>query len=100
MKNLKNKLIYFWRYWFWQLSRLFVLLYIRPKFNFKLIKGSDKIPKPPFIMVSNHGTFFDPWIFSGIRFLRNCSSWNSPGIFRSISVFRNHSFRKYKWFSV
>ncbi len=59
---MKNKLIYFWRYWFWQIGRAFVLFYIRPKFNFKLNKESDPIPKPPFIMVSNHGTFFDPWI--------------------------------------
>ncbi len=59
---MKNKLIYFWRYWFWQISRVFVYLYIRPKFNFTLSKESDPIPKPPFIMVSNHGTFFDPWI--------------------------------------
>ena len=26
------------------------------------IIGGDKIPKPPFIMISNHGTFFDPWL--------------------------------------
>jgi 1-acyl-sn-glycerol-3-phosphate acyltransferase len=33
-----------------------------PLYRFKKSKDSDKLPKPPFIIVSNHGTFFDPWI--------------------------------------
>lgn len=59
---MKNKLIYIWRYWFWQLSRVFCYLYLRRKFNLKVDGGDCKIPKPPFIMISNHGTFFDPWL--------------------------------------
>ncbi len=59
---MKKKLIYFWRYFFWNLSRIFVFLYLRPKFNLVIDKNAPKIPKPPFIMVSNHGTFFDPWL--------------------------------------
>lgn len=59
---IKKKIYYFFRYWFWALSRLFVFLYIRPKFNLVREKGADPIPQPPFIMIANHGTFFDPWI--------------------------------------
>jgi len=32
---------------------------------FQEIKRFHKIPKPPFVIVSNHGTFFDPWIIGG-----------------------------------
>lgn len=53
---------HFPRYAFWAMSRPFVWFFIRPKFNIVTEKGSDPVPKPPFIMISNHGTFFDPWI--------------------------------------
>lgn len=59
---MKKKLIYFWRYWFWNLCRQFVFFYLRQKFNLVIDKNAPPIPKPPFIMVSNHGTFFDPWL--------------------------------------
>jgi hypothetical protein len=59
---MNKKIKYLFRYWFYSLSTLFVKLYIRPKFNLVIEKGSDPIPNPPFILVSNHSTFFDPWI--------------------------------------
>lgn len=62
MTVIQKKLTYFSRYAYWLLSKSFIHLYIRPKFNIVKEKGSDPIPKPPFIMISNHGTFFDPWI--------------------------------------
>lgn len=43
-------------------SRLFVRFWLKPKYNFSRTKSSDPLPKPPFVIVSNHGTFFDPWI--------------------------------------
>lgn len=59
---MKNSGPFYWfRYWFWALSRLFVVIYVRRKFNIHLTK-SDPMPKPPFLMIGNHGTFFDPWI--------------------------------------
>lgn len=53
---------YIWRYAFWTINRFFVILIIRPKFNVQKSDDSDSLPKPPFIIVANHGTFFDPWI--------------------------------------
>jgi 1-acyl-sn-glycerol-3-phosphate acyltransferase len=44
------------------LSKLFINLILRRKYHFKLSTESQKFPKPPFIVISNHGTFFDPWI--------------------------------------
>lgn len=59
---MKEKLTYLLRYWFWAVSRLITLVYIRPKFNL-VVKNKDvKIPKRPFIIVANHGNFFDPWL--------------------------------------
>ncbi len=49
----------------WQLSRVFVYAVLRPKYGVKIEQGSDPVPPTPFIMVSNHGTFFDPWLSGG-----------------------------------
>lgn len=59
---MKKKIVYLWRYIFWGLSRIFVYTYLVPKFNLKIDKDADPIPNPPFIMISNHATFFDPWL--------------------------------------
>ncbi|MBN2341393.1 MAG: 1-acyl-sn-glycerol-3-phosphate acyltransferase [Deltaproteobacteria bacterium] len=59
---MKKKLIYFHRWLFWTFSRLFCVVYLRPKFKLEVRNTEQKIPKRPFIMVSNHGTFFDPWL--------------------------------------
>lgn len=84
---MKNRLTYLWRYFYWALSRIFVYTYIRPKFNVVVEKNSDPIPKPPFIMVSNHGTFFDPWIvghFSKypVSIMNNEDAFHAPWIIR------------------
>lgn len=49
----------------WQISRLFVIGYVRPAFRLTREAGCDPLPSPPFIVVSNHGTFFDPWLVGG-----------------------------------
>ena len=59
---MTDRLEYFHRWSFWALSRLFSFVYLRPKFRLEVRNTDKKIPKPPFIMVSNHGTFFDPWL--------------------------------------
>jgi 1-acyl-sn-glycerol-3-phosphate acyltransferase len=46
-------------------SRTFVWCYLWFLYRFRKSKDSHKIPKPPFVIVSNHGTFFDPWIIGG-----------------------------------
>jgi 1-acyl-sn-glycerol-3-phosphate acyltransferase len=48
---------------FWQaLSRPFVHFLVRRNYTFRLTDQSDRFPKPPFVAVANHGTFFDPWL--------------------------------------
>jgi 1-acyl-sn-glycerol-3-phosphate acyltransferase len=59
---MKKRLIYFRRWFFWALSRLFSFVYLRPRFRLEVRDTDKRIPQRPFIMVSNHGTFFDPWL--------------------------------------
>ena len=84
---MKKKLLYLYRFCFWAISRIFVFAYIRPKFNVVDDKNSDPIPKPPFIMVSNHATFFDPWIVGHyskypISIMNNEDAFHSPWVIR------------------
>ncbi len=55
------KTIYTWIVWN-IISKIFILIHIKPKHRFKRTKDSDSFPKPPFLVISNHGTFFDPWM--------------------------------------
>ena len=60
---MKHLLLYFYRWVMWNIfSRVFVRCYLWPLYHFRKSKDSQKIPRPPFVIVSNHGTFFDPWI--------------------------------------
>ncbi|MBN2714527.1 MAG: 1-acyl-sn-glycerol-3-phosphate acyltransferase [Deltaproteobacteria bacterium] len=59
---MKKALMYFHRWWFWAFSRVFCFVYLRPKFNVEVRNTDQKIPRRPFIVVSNHGNFFDPWL--------------------------------------
>jgi len=63
---MKLRLLYLYRWLIWNVvSRLFVFFYLYPRYHFTKSKTSDRLPKPPFVIVSNHGTFFDPWIVGG-----------------------------------
>jgi 1-acyl-sn-glycerol-3-phosphate acyltransferase len=67
---MKQKLLYLYRWIMWNIfSRIFVWCYLMPLYRFRKSKDSHNIPKPPFVIVSNHGTFFDPWIIG-------CYSWH------------------------
>jgi 1-acyl-sn-glycerol-3-phosphate acyltransferase len=60
---MKHRLLYLYRWIMWNIgSRLFVRFYLGPLYHFSKSKDSMQLPKPPFVIVSNHGTFFDPWI--------------------------------------
>jgi hypothetical protein len=60
---MKQRLLYLYRWTMWNiLSRIFVRFWLKPKYNFFKSAHSDPLPRPPFIIVANHGTFFDPWI--------------------------------------
>lgn len=60
-----KQLAAFGKWLIWQLSRLFVALYVRPVFRLEREPECDPLPAAPFIMISNHGTFFDPWLVGG-----------------------------------
>lgn len=47
------------------LSKLFILLHIRPNYPFRRTRRSQPLPKAPYMVVANHGTFFDPWLVGG-----------------------------------
>jgi 1-acyl-sn-glycerol-3-phosphate acyltransferase len=59
------RLTYLRRSLFWRLSIFAVHTVIRSKFRFFITKGSEPLPPSPYIVVANHGTFFDPWIVGG-----------------------------------
>lgn len=84
MRNILDHLV---RYAFWTISRIFVFAYIRPKFNIVDNINYDPVPKPPFIMVSNHATFFDPWIVGHhsnhpMSIMNNEDAFHAPWIIR------------------
>ena len=54
--------LYQWILWNIVTRFLFINLYLKRIYKFHLTADSDPIPKPPFLLLSNHGTFFDPWI--------------------------------------
>jgi 1-acyl-sn-glycerol-3-phosphate acyltransferase len=53
--------IYQWIMWNLLTRPLFAILFLRKKYNVSLTSRSQLFPRPPFLIVSNHGTFFDPW---------------------------------------
>lgn len=52
------------RQYFWSFNRHMFAHLMRTKFNLTYADGCHKMPDSSFIMVSNHGTFFDPWIIA------------------------------------
>jgi 1-acyl-sn-glycerol-3-phosphate acyltransferase len=59
---MKRALTYLWRYFFWGLSRIFVKYYLCPKFHVTVRGGRIELSGRPFVMIANHGMFFDPWL--------------------------------------
>ncbi|HUU21067.1 MAG TPA: 1-acyl-sn-glycerol-3-phosphate acyltransferase [Phycisphaerae bacterium] len=47
---------------FWSCTRQTFCRVLGARYRTALEPGSDPEPDPPFIVVSNHGNFFDPWI--------------------------------------
>jgi hypothetical protein len=42
-----------------------VKTYVKYHYRFSKADRKHKFPKPPFMVVANHGTFFDPWFIGG-----------------------------------
>ncbi|MBN1759947.1 MAG: 1-acyl-sn-glycerol-3-phosphate acyltransferase [Chitinispirillaceae bacterium] len=54
--------LYQWFLWNVLTRMFFVNLFLKNAFPFRSTSGSQPFPKAPFLVVANHGTFFDPWI--------------------------------------
>ncbi len=57
--------IYQWVFWNVFTRPFFVGLFLYRTYRFARTSASRPFPPPPFLVVSNHGTFFDPWIVGG-----------------------------------
>lgn len=47
---------------FWNINTTCLKLFLVPSYHIVVDPASQPLPRGPFIMVSNHGTFLDPWI--------------------------------------
>ncbi len=52
------------RQYFWSFNRHIFAYLMRTKYNLQYAEGCHDMPDSSFIMVSNHGTFFDPWMIA------------------------------------
>ncbi|MBD3240856.1 MAG: hypothetical protein GF331_09745 [Chitinivibrionales bacterium] len=64
------------------LSFVFVYGYVNPLYRPRTVKGSDRTPKAPFIMLGNHGTFLDPWLIGQrslqpVYYMCNDDAWRA-----------------------
>jgi len=81
-----NRWLYIYRWIMWNLlTHPFIHIYLKPSYRFFKTKESDSFPKPPFIVVCNHGTFFDPWIIGlyshyPFGFMTNDDGFRGKGI--------------------
>jgi 1-acyl-sn-glycerol-3-phosphate acyltransferase len=73
-------------HWIWHLITYpFIWFYIDPVYRPGFLGNSARLPKPPFIMLSNHGTFFDPWLIGRystrpVFYMCNDDAWRSGKI--------------------
>lgn len=61
-RYMRRIIHYIYKLVFWEINVVLFYCFSKLRFGTVIKKGSDRIPGAPFIMVSNHGTFFDPWI--------------------------------------
>ncbi len=91
-----NRSVYLYRLFMWYLTHGFINVLLKPSYNFYKTPDSEKFPAPPFIVVANHGTFFDPWLIgkfslTPFAFMTNNDGFRGKGIsqwyLRSIGAF-------------
>ena len=52
---------------FWTFTRKTFCKVLASKYRVTFEENSDPEPEPPFILISNHGNFFDPWILGNYQ---------------------------------
>ncbi|MBD3343792.1 MAG: hypothetical protein GF401_01865 [Chitinivibrionales bacterium] len=62
---MKNKWTYAYRWFMWNIVSFPLVEWLKINYNLSMAPGSGKFPTPPFFVISNHNTFFDPWILGG-----------------------------------
>jgi len=72
---------------FWSFTRHTFCRVLGARFRIAPEPGSDPEPAPPFIVVSNHGNFFDPWILGlfqrrALRIMMNDDGFRSGPVTR------------------
>lgn len=91
-----NRSVYLYRLCMWYLTHGFINTYLKLSYSFSITPDSKKFPAPPFIVVANHGTFFDPWLIgkfslTPFAFMTNNDGFRGKGIsqwyLRSIGAF-------------
>jgi 1-acyl-sn-glycerol-3-phosphate acyltransferase len=92
-----NRRQYVFRWIMWNVfSHGFINVLLKRTYQTFKTPESDKFPAPPFIVVCNHGTFFDPWLIGGFchapfAFMANDDGFRKKGIslwyLRSIGAF-------------
>jgi 1-acyl-sn-glycerol-3-phosphate acyltransferase len=92
-----NRRQYIYRWIMWNIfSHGFINLLLKRTYQTFKTPESDAFPAPPFIVVCNHGTFFDPWLIGGFchapfAFMANDDGFRKKGIslwyLRSIGAF-------------
>ncbi len=85
---MKKQLLRFTHWISHILSFSFVWLYLHPRYRPRTVKGSDRIPRPPFVMLGNHGTFFDPWLVGRysmrpVFYMCNDDAWRAGPVTRT-----------------
>jgi 1-acyl-sn-glycerol-3-phosphate acyltransferase len=72
---------------FWSFTRQTFCRVLQARFRCALEPDSDPEPAPPFIVVANHGNFFDPWILGrfqrrALRIMMNDDGFRSGAVTR------------------
>ncbi len=70
---------------YWTTTRATFCRWLKLRYRYFLEEGSDPEPAPPYIVVANHGNFFDPWMIGlyfkqALHIMMNDDGFRSGGV--------------------